>query len=223
LRDGVRTVVPWWAGHELSRPGKLLWAIALHADALIDACYAGLEIRFPMLHSPETLSIIGRQRRIRRGPDETDDVYASRLSRWWDDHRRRGGPYAMLEQIRAYFDPVAFPVQLIYRSGRRFSMPVGGSITYDDIVWNPDALPEKWARWWLYYEWPTPIASDGTWGDPGTWSDGGVWDSGLTPEEVADLRAVPREWNAAHPYGWVVLQHSGGPPVILAIGSADGT
>ena len=69
LRNGVRKVVPWWAGHERSRPGKLLWAIALHADALVDACVAGVKIRFPLLYSPETLSIIGRQRRISRGPN----------------------------------------------------------------------------------------------------------------------------------------------------------
>jgi hypothetical protein len=225
LRDGVRTVVPWWASHERSRPGRLLWAIALHADALIDACVAGVEMRFPLLHSPESLSIIGRQRRIRRGPDETDEVYASRLARWWDDHRRRGGPYALLEQIRAYFAPSYFPVQLVYRSGRRFMMSAAGEITYDEIVWDPDDVPEKWARWWLFYEWPNVVAEDGTWDSPGTWDDGGVWDSSLTAAEIADLRAVPREWNAAHPYGTLVLlaPGSGDPMVQLEIGVSDGS
>ena len=43
LRDGVRVVVPWWTAREVSRPGKYLWSIALHADALIDACAAGVK------------------------------------------------------------------------------------------------------------------------------------------------------------------------------------
>lgn len=205
LRDAVRRVVPWWAGRELSRPGKYLWAIALHADALVDACAEGVKIRFPLFYSAETLPVIGRQRRIRRGPNESDEVYGTRLHRWWDDHKRRGGPYAMLAQIRAYFDPVAFRVQLVYRSGRRYTMPIDGEIVRDDIVWEPDNVPEKWARWWLFYDWPTAVLEDGLWDEPGTWNDGGVWDSGLTPAEVADLRAVPREWNAAHPYGTIVL------------------
>ena len=38
-----------------------------------------------------------------------------------------------------------------------------------------------------------------------TWGDGQVWGSSLTPAEVTDLRLVPREWNAAHCFGEIVL------------------
>jgi hypothetical protein len=50
------------------------------------------------------------------------------------------------------------------------------------------------------------------WADPGDWgpgADNGVWDSTLTIQDVADLRAVPREWNAAHADGTVVLLPEG--------------
>lgn len=210
FRDAIRSMVPWWAGRELGRAGKILWALGLHVDALVDAHVAAIKSRYPGFYSNDSLPLVGRDRRIRRGPLESDDVFASRLPRWWDDHKRRGGPYAMLEQLRAYWTPLAFQVDLIYYSGRRFQAPDDGSaITRDDIEWTPDALAAKWARWWLVFFWPETVNDDGLWDDAGTWDDGGVWDSDLTLEAVANIRALPTEWNAKHCFGRVVLLSDG--------------
>lgn len=205
FRDTIRDKLspPWLRG---TIGEKVMYALAVHADALGDAVAAAVKSRFPNYYSAESLPYIGRDRKISRGRIETDAVYASRLNRWLDDHATRGGPYALLAQVYAHFAPAAFAVDLVYFSGRRFRMDANGVVaTRDDITWTPDTNAVRWARWWLFYYWPTEILSDGVWDDPGTWSDGGVWDSDLTAEEVTDLRLVPREWNAAHAMGNVVL------------------
>jgi hypothetical protein len=166
-------------------------------------------MRFPGYYSVESLPVIGRERRIRRGRIETHEVYATRLRRWLDDHRRRGGPYALLAQLHAHFAPDNFPIALVYRNGRRFAMKADGTVTRDVIAWEPDHEPAKWARWWLIYQWPEELLDDGHWGDPGTWGDGGVWGSSLSPQQVTDLRLVPKEWNAAHCFGRLILVEGG--------------
>lgn len=207
FRDAIRRISPRWLQGGTAE--KVMYSMAIQLDALTDSARAGIKLRFPGLYSPETLAMTGKDRRIRRGRYESDEVYAGRQLRWLDDHRRRGGPYALLEQIFAHYVPAPFAVALVYFSGRRFSMDTNGVISRDDITWQPDADTAKWARWWLFYQWPDPVSSDGLWSDPGDWDDGGVWDSDLTIEEVDDIRDLPREWNCAHAFGKVVLLSSG--------------
>lgn len=207
FRDTLRAKCPRWL--QGGNAEKVLYAIGIQLDGLTEAVTAGVKLRFPGLYTDESLPQIGRDRRIRRGRAESAEIYATRLRRWLDDHPRRGGPYALLEQIHAYFATSPFAVSLVYFSGRTFDMDADGVITRGDITWAPDAEPERWARWWLFYEWPETIASDGLWVDAGVWDDGGVWDSDLTVEEVAELRDLPREWNAAHANGKLVLLSGG--------------
>jgi hypothetical protein len=200
FRDAIRIKSPPWLQRGLAE--KILYAIAIHLDGFADALTAAVKMRFPGRYSMESLPLIGRDRRIRRGRNETDAVYASRLLRWLDDHATRGGPYAMLAQLHAHFAPDNFEIHLVYRSGRRFQMDADGVIEMDDLfsINVPD-----WAKWTLYY-FTSFGATIPKWGDPGrTWGDGQVWGSTLTPPQVTDLRLVPREWNAAHPIGTIVL------------------
>jgi hypothetical protein len=204
FRDAVREISPWWLRGK--RAGSVLYAIASQLDLLADGVRAGVKMRFPGLYSDESLPLIGRERRIRRGRFETNEKYASRLIPWLDRHRLRGGPYALLGQVHAFYAPNNFPVELRYASGRRYVMdPDDGSIVRGDVVWTPPGDPAQWARWWLTYTWPTAIEDDGTWGDPGTWDDGGVWDTNLAPDDVRDIRLIPREWNAQHSIGRITL------------------
>ena len=209
FRDAIRTISPPWLQTGVAE--KVLYALALHIDGLIDGVTAGVKSRFPNVYSAESLPLIGRERRILRGRTETDTVYASRLTRWLDDHKGRGGPVALLTQLNAHFAPSSFPMHVVYYSGREFSADAAGVVTRElvDVDWAPDANTAKWARWWLFYEWPTAIGDDGLWGDAGTYGDGGVWGSDLLVEDVVDLRAVPREWNAAHTIGVLVLLPAG--------------
>jgi hypothetical protein len=207
FRDTIRQISPPWLRR--GNAEKLLYALALPFDALAEAVASAVKLRFPGVYSPESLPYLGRDRRIRRGRNENSHVYAERLTRWLDDHRSRGGPYAMLAQLHAHYAPEAFDIELVYFSGRTFSLDPDGNVTISDIEWLPDADEAKWARWWLFFHWPDPIGLDGTWGDGALWGDGGVWGYDLSSEDVDDLRSVPREWNAAHAVGRLVLLFEG--------------
>lgn len=212
FRDRLKRIVPGWL--RTRRTERLLYSIGLQIDAIGDATIAGVKLRFPGYYSDESLPIIGRERRIRRGRAESNSTYAARLARWLTDHRLRGGPYALLAQVHAHYAPNNFPVELIYRSGRTYAMDVHGNVTREDRDFNstnavtfPDTEPERWARWWLIYYWPDALPDVGTWSEPGTpWGDPTtLWGYVITPDEIEDLRLTPREWNAAHAVGRVVL------------------
>lgn len=202
-RDAIREISPWWLRDPIG--GAILYAIGAQIDELNDRLRAGVKLRFPGFYSMESLALNGRERRIRRGRLEPDATYAARLRRWLDDHRRRGNPYALLAQVHAFYAPDNFGVELRYVSGRNFTMDLAGDVVRGDVVWTPPGDAAQWARWWLIYQWPDPIDDDGLWGDPGTWGDGSVWGCGLSPEDIREIRLIPREWNNAHSLGYVTL------------------
>jgi hypothetical protein len=205
FRDTLRKISPPWL--QTGTAEKILYAIGVHIDGFADAVIAGVKMRFPGYYSLESLPLIGRERRIARGRYDTDETYQTRLLRWLDDHRRRGGPYALLQQLFAHFHPNNIPTELVYMSGRRYTMDLDGAITRDDIAFTPPdgSPPEKWSQWWLFYDWPDPVAKR-VWGTMHQYGDGTVWGSELTSAEVRDLRLVPREWNAMHAIGHLILR-----------------
>lgn len=187
-RDSLRLFTPAWL--QRTNADKLLWAITLQLDGLADAVVAGVKLRFPGLYTYESLPYIGRERRIRRGRFESSATYAGRLQRWLEDHKTRGGPYALLAQLYAHYAPNNFVIHLLYKSGRRFVMDASGSITVDAVP--PAVLQPQWARWTLYYftdEWPT--------------------EADVTPDIARDLTMIPKEWIAAHPIGKLLLMPTG--------------
>jgi hypothetical protein len=205
FRDTLRRIVPPWLRRGTAL--RLLYSFGVVLDACADATVAGVKLRFPG-YLPEALPLLGRERRIARGRNEPDDLYAPRLMRWLVDHRMRGGPYAMLAQLYAHYASAPIAMELQYRSGRRFRMAADGTIARDIGGWN-DGDPAQWARWILRLYLATPSVDGGTWdGDPGAraWNDPTtVWDYEMSPEDVADYTLIPREWNAAHCIGVVEL------------------
>jgi hypothetical protein len=187
-RDEIRRRCPPWLQRGTAE--RYMYALGLLVDTFGDALVAGVKHRFPNLYSPEALGLIGRERRISRGRTELDGTYAGRLCRWLTDHQLRGGPYALLAQLHAHFSPNTFPIELVYYSGRRFSMAADGTVVRDDIVWSPDTDTARWARWWLFYN-----------------TD--AFPEFLDVVDREDLRLVPRQWNAAHTLGWIVLLRGG--------------
>lgn len=199
FRDTIRKLSPPWLQNGLAE--AILYTLGLQVDIFGDALVAGVKQRFPGFYSYESLPLIGRERRILRGRTEDDATYAGRLTRWLVDHQRRGGPYALLSQLYAYYAPTRFPIKLVYSSGRRYSMDTSGTITRDDIVWAPDSLTTLWARWWLFFE--TDIF--------GTPSD----------DVIEDIKAIPRAWNAGHCLGYVVLLPPGAELINYPPGTID--
>lgn len=211
FRDTLLKITPWWLQGFIGV--RLLYVLALHIDILAEMLVQAVRRRHPGLDSFDALRVSGKDRRIRRGRLEPDAIYAERLRTFLDAHRRRGGPYALLDQLKAFYAAAPYAIDLVYRAGTAFLMTIAGVITRSTVDTSLyDAAPQKWARWYLFFHWPTTPPTDGLWGDPGTWDDGGVWDSGLTPQEITDLKLVPSEWGNAHSRGTIVLLAPGDGP-----------
>ena len=218
LGTRLREMMPPWLQRRVG--GAVVGGIGDVIDDFAARAAAGVKLRFPVDGGDASaLALIGRERRIRRGPAEPASSYARRLRTWWDAHRTRGGPYALLEQLYLYlFDFCNVPVELVYNTAagsgaaleaRRFSMDVDGVIVRDRITWNGDGSG-KWARFWVFIHAPASITLD-TFrlitddGDPLVTDDGDpiVGDDtiaidALTAEQQAIFTLIPREWSAAH-------------------------
>jgi len=146
MRDLIRDLSPEWLRGDVWYP--VLYTVGLQLDTMLDAAAAAIEHRIPNLRSDESLPLLGRDRRMPRGLLESDATYGRRLRRYIDSNKRRGGPHELLVQLRAFHDPAPADIQVIYRSGRRFTIDGSGTITMDDVTgWGPDATPELWASY----------------------------------------------------------------------------
>lgn len=210
----LRRFTPPWL--QRTHGARFLEGCADVVDQLTERTIQSVKIRFPgappRAPDPAALALTGRERRIRRGPSESDSVYAGRLQGWWDAHRTRGGPYALLSQMYAYFrDYARVPTAVVYHSGTRLSMDVAGDVTRDTIVWNADGT-DQWARIWIFFD-VSGVGGAGILtteggdvittedGDPLGIVVGSIVDltTGTATAEVEDIfRAIPRDWTAAH-------------------------
>jgi hypothetical protein len=173
-RELLRIVPPW-----LRRTvgGAIMKALGMCVDSLIDRAVAGVALRFPNSDA-DALAIMGRERRIVRGPVESADAYALRVQGWLDAHQRRGGVYALLRQWHAYNVGDRRLITVVYQSGTTYRLYASGDILRANEAWDvpPDA---GWARAWClvsYASDPTPISA----------------------AQDAQIMSVPRLWSAAH-------------------------
>jgi hypothetical protein len=192
FRDTMRAASPPWLFNGTAV--RILFSLTVPLDAFGDGIVAAVKVRFPNVYTSESLGLIGRERRIRRGLVETDESYGTRLQRWFEDHKRRGGPYALLAQLFAHYAPDNFPIDLIYRSGARFQMAADGVVTRSVVALGDT---DQWASWVLVYLTDAYDISD-----------------------AVDLAVIPREWIAAHCLGELVVLPTGGelwnyPPEML--------
>ena len=195
----LKRISPPWL--QRTRGGGVLGAFGDVLDDVLERSALGVRARFPGDDGGESFSgdmatvqassipVIGRQRRISRGPSETDAVYAARLRRWWTDHQRRGGAVAMLRQLEAFWAAAPKTIHLLYPSGQWWTLDTDGTITRSTHSSNADLT--RWARLLVVYD----------------------LDSDPNPISYADYLAymqVPREWSAAHVLTTVVAMWPGG-------------
>lgn len=182
----INRVAPWWAS--TGNVGALLYGIGSALDELRDRTVRSARLALSgatdsegALTDAEKLAYLGADRGLTRGIDETDVGYAARIGAALPALRGRGGPYAMLEQLYAYYAADPFPIDLVYRNGLRYRLAVDGTITEGETEtswWTDDG--GAWARWRLYYH-------------------------GTAAQAGTDLTRVPTDWNAAHCNGTVIV------------------
>lgn len=203
----ILDIVPPWLNRTVG--SAIMKAMGTSIETVLTDTSAGVRLRFPDENNPEALGFIGRQRRILRGPGESDSTFAGRVLRWWDAHRGRGGPYELLRQLHEFFlESNNVPIQVVANSGLLHSVDTAGSITRGSISgWTGDGeYPSKWARIFVVFNLAAdfidvPLLTES--GEPMTTEDGepfvvSVSIYSLTDADREILCAVPREWDAAH-------------------------
>lgn len=205
----VKRAAPPWLRRVVG--GAVLGAIGDVMNEIRDATARGVAARFPgAIDLPSALSYIGRDRVIIRGLGEPSSSYAGRLRRWWDDHRFRGGPYPLLEQLRAFYASSPRRIDLVYESGTRLVLHPDGSITRDAIAWRDTAGP-AWALLWVFVHLPAGVTEVGTVEAAGVLSIVRSWTAGHVSEyrvfglyDGADLWGYPEGelWGADDAFTW---------------------
>lgn len=158
---GLLARMPPWLRRTYGKP--VILALGDPLDDQAQNAANAIKLRFPTgTVDPAALSLTGAERRIPRGPDEDAATYADRLRLWLDSHRTRGGAYALLGQLFAYWRATLnVPIEVVAASGGRESMDVNGAITRDVVDWTGGGdLSTFWAQDWVFFH--TPSALDVT-------------------------------------------------------------
>lgn len=216
FRTAFYKLLPSWLGGGQPSPSitvdkddgeRVQYSLGVTIDAFLERCRLGVLARFPDHAPPDALPHLGRDRRIVRGINESAESYAERLLRWLDDHRVRGNPYALLEQLRAYCN-VDMMARTVDARGNWFTIAADGtrSASLDQGNWDWDgAAATQWGRFWVILYPPSDGSlwtQDPDWGDADLWSgewgrDGYTWGSSATPDEVQSVRSIVRSWKPA--------------------------
>lgn len=216
VKDQLPETAPGGAAEVDSRS---LYTVALVLDASLQRVRNGILARFPgnppagakdastAGAPPDALSLICRDRIIRRGPAEPEANIVARLQRAIDDHRVRGNAWAMLEQLQGFFAPRAFKISLVNEHGNFYTIDADGTRSRDKAEpwdWDGSLITDAWARFWVivYSEDGVPFEPGPAWGDAEQWggawgTKGYTWGSTATPEDVTGARAIMLDWMMA--------------------------
>lgn len=223
FRTVYRWLVPGWL---LEGDGTLvLESLAAIKDACVERVRQGLNARFPSRTGASAQALIGRDRGIVRGRDETNGHYAQRLIRWRypRGHRVRGNAFALLEQFSEYFGGVD-GYTIDYR-GNRYDRTADGTETASQgIAWEWYAVDfdEGENRFWVVLDLSEIASEQLDFGDSELW--GGalatpgytIGQQGVTEQDVLVLRNMMHSRRAWKPAGtraeWVIVSLDGTDP-----------
>lgn len=199
----------WLTTDDDGEPDPVGYSLDLVKDGFIERLRLGLMARLPqndpsgVTTAPtDALEAMGRDRRIRRGINETDAGYAVRLKRWLDDWGRAGTPYMLMQQLAAYCGS-GFAFRTVDARGNWYSRDADGVETssLDTGNWDWDGgVGARWARFWVIVYpngfWVTTVDD---WGDTDLdWDEPDhAWGSTITPNQATTLRQIVNDWKPA--------------------------
>lgn len=141
-RDVVKQLSPPWLAQGIAE--KILYAIGLSGDAVAEKMNQAMRARMPgtsiidgtTLAPPSALSLLGADRVMGQGPNESNADFAVRLQKAFDTWQHAGSSRAILQQVLGY---VATPANV--QSGQ---VPIGaivgssasGTYAHWDVFYN---------------------------------------------------------------------------------------
>ena len=208
FRETLRRYVPPWLS---DRPTwgrtvgfRFLYGLAAILDGGMQLLVEGMQARLPGIGTPTALPYIGRDRRVIRGPNESDAEYAARLLDWLDLWRAAGNAYALAKALQAFLAPGHPRIRIVTRSGFWWTLDPSGELSWQLAGnWDWDSLthPENagcWADFWVIV-YPPHFPTDGTWGDGGSfWGEPKTFGQDVSTANAETIRSLVRQWKSAH-------------------------
>jgi len=172
FRKVMKWLVPGWAysGEGAAKLDSWAWTL----DDGVARLREGATARFPSYSADDALALLGDDRGIPRGRDETSEHYASRLLRWRSPrgHRVRGNAFALLEQVAEYWGIADSGTLRTYDcSGNIFRLDGGVEYSSHGSAWRWDSRSAaEWSRFWLEITSTLPgVTYAPDFGDPALW------------------------------------------------------
>lgn len=240
LRDALTSIVPNWLAN---RPGlntgfKVLWAMALMCDVLIEVALQGLRAAWPGKGTSTALPLVGQSRGLIQGPNEPDASFAAWCRAWLTTWFNAGSAELLAQNIQRYLTPSSGPlpvVRVVDRQGQWVTANADGSTTFQvDTAWNWDSVsnPER-ASWWgdiwivivpsPYAVYANLAAWSGVWGVPNSTGLGHA----VPQSDVDNILSTVSTWKGLHNYVQAIIWTTNTvlfvPGSLSASGNPDGT
>jgi hypothetical protein len=201
LRDLIVEIAPPWLRGGVAE--KFLYSLGLPQDAQLEKLQQGFKAGMPGYGTPTALPIVGNQRRIIRGFQESDASYIHRLQEFLTTWAHAGSPYAILTSLAGFVSPAILTMRTVSPEGTWATCDDGETVWWTrNSIWDWDSINKYpqglWFRFWTIIYAGSLWTTEGTWGDGKTWGDGGTWGSTMTDSQVQTIRAIVRQWKAAH-------------------------
>lgn len=226
FRQVFYRLLPSWLGGGAPRGSggteaddeRVSYTLSFMSDAWMQRLLEGLRARFPGKAAADALPYLGRDRKIVRGINEPADAWAERQLRWLNDHKVRGVPWALLDQLASYLQSPGVVLSFVDVRGNWFTRNADGTRSYqlDTGTWDWDGIAPapQWSRFWILI-YPTAdgrpwAAYSETIGDATLY--GGAIGAGsgtlgctATPDQVATVRAIIKDWKGTGRCEWVIV------------------
>lgn len=244
LRDGLKSYVPRWLSNRagLNAGFKVLFAIAIVCDAMIQIALDGLRAAWPGRGSPDALPLVAQSRGLLQGEAETNDAFAGRLRGWLTTWLNAAATRVLAQEIQAYLGNTP-TVRIVSRAGLWVTVAPDGTVTtlqpgaaawsWD---WDSTSNPERnavgapwWSDIWIIVtpcEWPiTGTALTSLVGKWGTYN--GVGTGHAVPRAAVDaIRQLVATWKGAHTWLEAIIWSYDATlfdPTLVNAGNPDGT
>ena len=99
-RDVIKSLSPPWLADGIAE--KILYAIGLGGDAVLEKLNQAIRARLPGRCDPSALPLLGNDRVMAQGPNESNSAFSIRLKKAFDTWQRAGARRSVLQQVLGY-------------------------------------------------------------------------------------------------------------------------
>jgi len=153
-RDSIIELAPPWLAS--TNGGKLLRTFGAVLDSLALQLKDGVKARLPVYAPTDALPLIGRDRSLEQGPNETNTNFRDRLIGAVAAQRKRGSGAELLRQLAAHLAGRGNPgMRLVSNSEvwHEYDWATGEAArAVSSGDWSWDALTSRWHRGWVIVE-----------------------------------------------------------------------